>query len=286
MLHAGGPLGRVLRRQSALRATKRGGDSGGESPDVFPLPPLLAAGGSARQVGPEVCGGALSLTNLWVAILNFMYMGREEDAVGKLPASAAQGRILQLLLDRAMSFLSAAGAPPRRDSIREYLKVAGGYEPARGTAEPLGESGGVPPVAADVSLYDVLLPFDPQLAATAVEPTRLLLPKGMRPPLKRTRRPLLAPSYRNLVMKNVKAGLQTLVHPRRVWRHQGRIMLGGCFGIAKSPTEQRVISDLPVNDLFDPQLVPRPQFAYTPRLRTLVSSRGREIVVRRRDARH
>ena len=51
-------------------------------------------------------------------------------------------------------------------------------------------------------------------------------------------------------------------------------MIGGAFGIPKSATEHRVISDIPVNDILDPAMLPRPRFAYTPRLRTLVTKPG------------
>eukprot|EP00972_Heterocapsa_arctica_P010140 1488852-Heterocapsa_arctica.AAC.1 len=63
-------------------------------------------------------------------------------------------------------------------------------------------------------------------------------------------------------------------------------MVGGAFGIRKTDDEHRVISDLPVNDILDPARLPRPRFAYTPRLRTLVTTPGTFVAVRKRDARH
>ena len=61
---------------------------------------------------------------------------------------------------------------------------------------------------------------------------------------------------------------------------------GGVFALFKSATEHRVISDLPVNDLIDPGKLPRPRFAYPPRLRVLRIPPGSVVTVRKRDARH
>ena len=49
----------------------------------------------------------------------------------------------------------------------------------------------------------------------------------------------------------------------------------------------KVLGVLPSdNDLLDPDLLPRPQFAHAPRLRSLLVPRRGKVFVRKRDARH
>ena len=47
-----------------------------------------------------------------------------------------------------------------------------------------------------------------------------------------------------------------------------------------------MVSGLPVNDVLDPDRLPRPRFAYTALLRSMVARRGTALAFRKRDARH
>ena len=127
--------------------------------------------------------------NLMVAAVNLLDAGYEEVGCGGLPASAAQARILEMFWDDATHFLLEAGPPPGRSAIRDYLRLEGeGYTPHQTVAMPLDDTGGVPDVAGYVDLAAVLEGFDPALAKTVREPTLLLPPPHLRPPLRRQRR--------------------------------------------------------------------------------------------------
>ena len=147
--------------------------------------------------------------------------------------------------------------------------MAADYSPAATAALPLGSLGGVPPSAVDVPLQTVLQDSAPLLARQSVEPSLLLLPASRRPGAVRRPAKLLAKTYPALVRRNIKVGLQRLAPRRKVWRHNGRLLEGGAFAVYTSSSEHRVISDLPVNDLIDPDRLLKPIFAYPPRLRVV-----------------
>lgn len=96
----------------------------------------------------------------------------------------------------------------------------------------------------------------------------------------------LACSYPKLVKANLKAGLHRLRHLHQVGRHHGKLVLTGAFAVVKDDTEDRVITDPAVNDLLDPDLLPRPQFAWIPAMRTVTVPRQGAILISKRDARH
>ena len=100
------------------------------------------------------------------------------------------------------------------------------------------------------------------VAQQVTEPRSLLLPAHLRPQRLKRSHCMLDPSYARHVSRCVKAGLQRLAKPSGVWKHQGKLLLGGAFAVAKNATEDRVISDVAVNQLVDPLRVIRPQFAY------------------------
>ena len=65
----------------------------------------------------------------------------------------------------------------------------------------------------------------------------------------------VGPFLQQLVNNNIRVGLQRLVRAKHVWTHSGILLAGGAFGVRKSDTEPRFISDLPVNQLLDPDLI-------------------------------
>eukprot|EP00974_Lingulodinium_polyedra_P079192 7670870-Lingulodinium_polyedra.AAC.1 len=69
---------------------------------------------------------------------------------------------------------------------------------------------------------------------------------------------------------------------------QGQPLVTGAFAVPKEPEEDRMITAAnPLNALCDPDKVPRPRFAYIPRLRTVrVRHRHVRLTVSKRDARH
>eukprot|EP00973_Karenia_brevis_P058331 8122462-Karenia_brevis.AAC.1 len=74
---------------------------------------------------------------------------------------------------------------------------------------------------------------------------------------------------------------------RRVARHAGKPIINGGFAVPKDELEDRLISaDVPINQLLDSEKLPRPRFAYIPRLRVVRSDPRKVIRVTKRDARH
>lgn len=63
-------------------------------------------------------------------------------------------------------------------------------------------------------------------------------------------------------------------------------MLAGAFAVVKDGVEDRVITDPQVDQLLDPDLLPRPKFAFIPSLRRVTVPRSGTVVVSKRDARH
>ena len=187
---------------------------------------------------------------------------------------------------RVQEFEAEAGPWPALEQILDLLRLDASYAVRAGGSLPLGSRGGVPPRAGAVDLAGVLDKRFPELAAQVREPRLLLLRARERP--KKLRRPFvrLDSTYKELVQRNVSSGLQRLVPEEAVWKHAGRTLKGAGFAVAKDAVEDRAISDLPINELLDPKRLPRPVFAYTPRLRALRTRKGATIKVRKRDARH
>ncbi|CAE8604573.1 unnamed protein product, partial [Polarella glacialis] len=148
------------------------------------------------------------------------------------------------------------------------------------------EKGGIPPSAGAVDLAEVLRQFAPEMSQQVLEPSSLLLKPADRP--KRLKRGyfFLHVSYPKLVKKAVKAKLHRLVREDQVARHNGRRVQAGAFAVPKDGVENRVITDPEVNQLLDPVKLPRPRFAYVPRMRALTAPRGGKLLLSKRDARH
>ena len=118
------------------------------------------------------------------------------------------------------------------------------------------------------------------------EPRLLLLSKGRRPRKVKRGYTWLSTSYPELVKRNVQAGLHRYKKPSQVARHRGVQCLAGAFAVPKDDLEDRVITDPSVNQLLDPDALPRPKFAYIPSLRSVTVPKSGLVVVSKRDARH
>ena len=219
--------------------------------------------------------------NLVQSALNMLHGGQKSkfDFV-----SAAHQRIQTRLesgwKDMLMDFTSMDVT-----AIHEFLKHQEHYA-GGGPAIPLGSKGGVPSSAATVDLHSHLHEHFPDLAAQVLEPKLLLLPSRKRPKRIKRGHTWLHSSYPSLVARNVKAGLSVLRKPKQVARHRGRLCLTGAFAVRKDENEDRVITDPAVNQLINPDKLPRPRFAYIPKLRVTWVPRSGKLLVSKRDARH
>lgn len=281
---AGGPIGLILRKGLGPRVAL---ELGRAVDRPIPLPMLRVADLPRRfRRASELRNGAIAWTNLIVACVKLLYCWHAETAVCARAPPAAQTRMLLNIHGIVVSFLRAAGPWPSEAEIQACLRQKDGHQPSGGAAVPIGDRGGVPSSAADVSLVDVLEDTHPAAAEQARSPTALLLPPAERP--QRLKKPYsrLHRTYPDLVRHNCKAGLQRLVGPNKVWKHKGKRVASGMLGVAKSDTEDRTINDLSLNCLVDPDKLIRPQFGYPPLSRTLRATAGRTLVVRKRDLRH
>ena len=106
-----------------------------------------------------------------------VFLYRDVETVVCLQAwSAARTRMLLNICQGVVSFLRAAGGWPSEAEIQSCLRQQEGYSPSSGAAVPIGDRGGVPASAADVSLSEVLADTHAVAAEQAREPTALLLP--------------------------------------------------------------------------------------------------------------
>ena len=126
----------------------------------------------------------------------------------------------------------------------------------------------------------------PALAEQVTRPELLMLPEGRRGELTRLPHTHVGPDYDEFVRSTTRAKLQRIMKGRRLGRHKGRPLIGGSFAVPKDEKEDRSISDFPVNQLLDEDKLPRPVFAYIPRLRSLKTRKGRVLRISKRDARH
>lgn len=255
----------------------------GVSPShVFPLAPMSFEGSLIPlRSGPLewLCLGG----NMVVAALNWMH-GGPTDAVSATLSAAherSHARIARGLQDMVMTDDPILSKGALDQFLRQSQHYRGG-----GAVLALGVKGGVPDRAADVPLSDHLSSLFPAMAEQVREPRALLLSSRKRPRRVKRGYTWLAASYPKLVLKNVEAGLHRLKKPSQVARHRGAMVLAGAFAVAKDDKEDRVITDPSVNQLLNPEKLPRPKFAFIPSLRVLTVPRTGIITVSKRDARH
>ncbi|CAL1133794.1 unnamed protein product [Cladocopium goreaui] len=275
-----------LARHDKFKAT--GSFSGcRESPShVFPLTPMSRSGNflighNAESRLDKLCrvGG-----NVVVACLNWMHGGqpaREDE-----PVLTAAHRRVHSRIGCALEAMVMTDEPMlTQEGLDQFLRQSEFYS-GEGVSLALGVRGGVPERAADVPLAEHLSVHFPGMSKQVVQPSCLLLASRRRP--RRVKRGFawLAASYPELVKRNVKAGLHKFKKESQVAKHRGVKVLAGAFAVKKDLHEDRVITDPSVNQLLDPERLPRPKFAYIPALRCLSVPRTGVIAVSKRDARH
>ena len=292
----GGALGASIRRHLALLAmpscmdeldSLRKEDVGWADHQVFPIPPM-SVDGRILRVGKAVDDSSQMLLhggNLVISALNWMHGGQVASQREVRRLSAAHRRIhariacvLQGLVLTDEPILSHGG-------LDQFLRQSQLYD-GSGAVLALGEKGGVPELAADVPLADHLESLDATVAAQVRDPSLLLLPSAKRPQRLKRGYIWVAASYPSLVKKNVKAGLHRYKKRSQVAKHRGALVLAGAFAVAKDDHEDRVITDPSVNQLIDPDRLPRPKFAFIPSLRCTTVPKHGLVVVSKRDARH
>jgi len=259
--------------------------------DIFPMPWLpekIASSGRAREKSrkPEQ-QTAVRLTNVWLAILNYLHWGPQFDVV-RLHPTAAQSRARLSLLRRARDFLRrcpSAGAGG--EALKSMLKVAADGYGARADVLPLGLRAGVPADAAVVDTAEVLRQFDPKLAEQCEEPSSLLIPSDQWPGTLPRGLKRLDRTYAALVDKAVDVNLMELGTADDVVRVGGEIAEQSGFAVPKDDLEDRWICCMEVtNKLVDPARLQRIHLPYMPQLATVSTVRGRRLVLTKRDARH
>eukprot|EP00435_Cladocopium_sp_Y103_P028744 s806_g7.t1 len=249
---------------------------------VFPLAPMSCDG---RFLSPDGDGHRVLYFggNMIIAALNWLHGGQDWHA--PLALSAAHRRV-HLRIRRALQDQVMTDDPIlTKGGLDNFLKQTQHYQGGSAVLA-LGVKGGVPPKAADVPLADHLAGLFPEMSRQVCEPAALLLPSRKRPRRVKRGYTWVSSTYPELVKKNVQAGLHRYKKPSQVAKHRGVRCLAGAFAVRKDETEDRVITDPSVNQLIDPDKLPRPSFAYIPHMRTITVPRGGVVVVSKRDARH
>ncbi|CAE7241436.1 lon, partial [Symbiodinium sp. CCMP2592] len=233
---------------------------------------------------PEACTGLVEGANLVIAVLNDLHRG--QDGGGGQPLLSAAHRRVHARIVCALEAMVVTDEPLlSSEGLDSFLKQSEHYS-GSGVVLALGVKGGVPSKAADVPLEQHLQSTFPEMAEQVVRPNALLLLSRRRPRHVKRGYTWLARSYPELVQRNVRAGLHCLKRRGQVARHRGALCLAGAFAVKKDEHEDRVITDPSVNQLLDPDKLPRPQFAFIPKMRSLTVPEGGVVVVSKRDARH
>ena len=215
-----------------------------------------------------------------------MYHGSGKTST--VEPSAAQRRVHQCIFTTASHFLRSGLVTSGEKAIQNYLlEDLHNYGGGGGHALPLGLRAGVPELAAQVELSQVLKEFDPTLAEQVEHPSSLLYPAKERP--RRIPKPFckLDASYPEYVKRNTRAGLQVLMPKRRIYKIKGRPLYSGAFAVAKNQEEDRAISALcPLNALVDPRKLWKPRFAIMSAMRCMRLEPFKLLRVYKKDARH
>ena len=264
---------------------EKGEVGGGKSPaTVFPFPPLSCDGKFIGTAGADgVDNGCLLYGgNLLLGVLNWMHGGPGD---GQFTLSAAHRRVharmvcaLRAMVLTDEPILSPSGL----DSYTRQTQLYSGS----GVVLALGVRGGVPEHAADVALADHLDCHFPAMGDQVRYPAKLLFPARKRPRKLARGYTWVSSSYPQLVRKNVKAGLHRFKRAHEVAKHNGKKVLAGAFAVVKDEKEDRVITDPSVNQLLDPDKLPRPRFAFIPSMRSVTVPKTGRILCSKRDARH
>lgn len=272
-------------RMSEFDSKYSGAGKGFSPSTVYPLPPLSVGGkfvmkdAAAGDVGEECVfyGG-----NLMLGILNWLHGGPTEfNSI----LSAAHKRVRTRMVSALRALVMTDESILSSDELDSFLRQSQLYS-GGGVVLALGVRGGVPDKAADVDLAGHLDSHFPAMGDQVRFPSKLLLPSRRRPKKLVKGYTWVTSSYPQLVRNNVKAGLHRFRRAREVAKHRGKLVLAGAFAVVKDDKEDRVITDPSVNQLLDPEKMPRPRFAYIPTLRTVLVPKSGRILVSKRDARH
>ena len=246
-------------------------------PHVFPLPMPEQ---SQKQAGAEE-----EFVRSNVALLNLMYAGRVPDHVPG-PPTATQRRLVDMIRSDVSHFVSRGLPVAVTEELDECCLTTDGYAGSSTVVEELDERGGIPAVASQVDTGKILDTFDPVLALQVLEPRKVLLPSRSRPLKLQKAYSSLGKGYGVLMKKARRAGLVQFRAPRQVAEHRGKHLVSGNFAVRESDQETRVITDVAVNQLMNEELVPRPAFAYIPRMRSYTVPANCRLLVNKVDARH
>ena len=286
-LHGDSPQS-VFAKLGALRGKREfeksfNGKAGWSPESVFPLPPMTVDGKLVSDADSRDMQTSLIFHggNLILDVLNWMHGGRDTRDV----LSSAHRRVHSRVVDGLLAQVLTDEPTLTPQGVDQFLRQTQLYT-GSGVVLALGTRGGVPDTAADVPLASHLEEHYPLLAKQVVQPDALLLPSSRRPRRVKRGYTWLSPTYPELVKRNIKAGLHKPKKPHQVAKHRGVKCLAGAFAVAKDQHEDRVITDPSVNQLLDPDKLPRPKFAYIPKLRAVSVPSSGVIAVSKRDARH
>ena len=256
--------------------------------DVFPLP-LLPVVKPRRGRGRERAqkrGSFVKLSNVIISTLNTFYTGPGQAITSRVKPSLAQLRVHDVVLEAVRDFLRGNLVACGDGDIKRLLRydMAYGLEP---WVVALGEQAGVPSRAAVVDLAAAVGENYPSISDQILDPEKLLLDEEDRPKKLPKAFVNVDRTYDAYVQRNVVAGLQELVGEEQVYRHEGKLLVSGAFGVPKNEKENRAISAaMGINALLDRKKLPRPKFGYPPRMRTMRAVRGSVLLKSKRDARH
>ena len=176
---------------------------------------------------------------------------------------------------------------PTKDEVIEELARHIDYGGDGGKVLPLSSRCGVPQQAGGVNMAAVLEKSRPEMSKQVLFPRKLLLKKKVRPHVLKRLFVKVGADYKAFVAKCVRNRLMDMVPSSQVWKHNGKLVYSGAFAVAKDEVEDRfIMAACPNNQLLDRERLPRPQFAYLPKMRSLLTTPGKRIVIYKRDVRH
>ena len=185
------------------------------------------------------------------------------------------------------NFLKGDVSWPSRSETEDFIRRGADYGFDSAKVKDLSLRCGVPAQAGGVDMASVLEGSRPELALQVRHPSRILLRKSVRPKILKRPFVRIGREYLDLVRKCAASKLVDLVSEKQIWRHEDRPLYAGAFAVAKDAVEDRfILAAVPVNQLIDRAKLPRPAFAYIPKLRSVRTTRGKRVVMFKRDARH
>ena len=287
LVRCGGLLGEML--DGGLRCRLRPLVAGICPDNIFPVPCMSVS--EARSVAGRALSvddrfrAVVGLANIQITCLNLLYAGG--SCYGEGRASAAQRRLQAVQLKVCDAFVVHDVSWPAKEDVFEELARHLDYGGDGGKVLPLTSRCGVPQQAGGVDLASVLEKSRPEMHKQILFPRKLMLKKKFRPHVLKRPFVKVGGDYKQFVAKCVKNRLMDVVPRSQIWKHNNKLVYSGAFAVAKDEVEDRfIMAACPNNQLLDRERLPRPQFAYIPKMRSLLTTPGRHIVIYKRDARH